>query len=415
MKKTFYLSLLTIAAVLFGFVSCETPQANTAVTSVSLDINEKTLNIGEEFTLTATVSPDDASNKSVKWTSSDETVASVDQTGKVKALKDGTATITVTTDDGAKQASCKVTVEGFSAVAETKIDVLSFQYLGDHTLGEGFHMYRLDLVPSGTVRIEDNGSYSFIKKGAIFSFYLSSNAPANTNNLKPTFGDYTISQNYSKMTFDKEQSFLWEYDDYGIFADERPKYKSGTINIGENTITFKGIDELDRKYNLSFAGDYTILDLRPNEWADEPQEPTTINKTYSSGELIIGGVIPGTNTRQIWLLTKPDPSDQLVASIVFVISGDASVLTPGTYTVSDSREKNTILKSTGSLESHQGKRYANSFVGTSDGEYYYKPPMYFIDSGTAVVTTDKITFNLVSHFGSTINITYDGDMEPRPK
>jgi uncharacterized protein YjdB len=56
------------------------------------------------------VTPADASNKAVSWSSSNTAVAKVDQSGKVTAVKAGTATITVTTDDGKKTASCVVTV-----------------------------------------------------------------------------------------------------------------------------------------------------------------------------------------------------------------------------------------------------------------------------------------------------------------
>lgn len=413
MKKTFCVSMLTFAVVIFGLFSCEKPsQSNIPVTSVSLDIKEKTVNIGEEFTLIVTVTPDNASDKSVKWTSSDSEVASVDQTGKVKALKDGTTTITVTTNDGAKQASCVVKVTETFATSETKVDVLNFQYLGNHSLGEGYHMYRLDLVPSGTVKIEPNGKYKFIKKGAIYSFYFSSNAPASDDNLNPTFGNYTISQDFSKMTFDMEQSFLWEYDDYGEFADERPKFKSGNLNIGENKITFKGIDENDTKYSLVFDGNYSIKDLRPNPWEEEPQSTSTIEKNFNSGVLLLGKVYEPTNTRAILLLTEPDPEHQLVASIVFITSGETNKLIPGNYTVSDSQEINTILRSKGSRPGNKGtKIYGNSLIGTASGDIY-KAPIYFIDSGNAIVTETNIIFEGLSHFGSRLKITYTGNMEP---
>ena len=81
-----------------------------AVTSVTLDKTEAALNIGESVTLTATVAPDDATDKTVTWTSSDATVATVSDEGVVTAVAAGTATITVTTTDGAKTATCTVTV-----------------------------------------------------------------------------------------------------------------------------------------------------------------------------------------------------------------------------------------------------------------------------------------------------------------
>ncbi len=80
------------------------------VTGVTLDKTSLTLEEGQTDTLTATVEPDEADNKNITWSSSDETVATVDATGKVTAVDAGLATITVTTEDGAKTAVCNVTV-----------------------------------------------------------------------------------------------------------------------------------------------------------------------------------------------------------------------------------------------------------------------------------------------------------------
>ena len=80
------------------------------VEEVSLDKNEVEIIMGESAQLTATVTPEDATDKSVAWSSSDESIATVDETGKVTALKVGSATIKVKTTDGGKEASCDVTV-----------------------------------------------------------------------------------------------------------------------------------------------------------------------------------------------------------------------------------------------------------------------------------------------------------------
>ncbi len=61
--------------------------------------------------LTATVTPSDATNKAVVWSSSNQAVATVDAAGKVTARGVGTATITCETVDGGKTATCAVTVE----------------------------------------------------------------------------------------------------------------------------------------------------------------------------------------------------------------------------------------------------------------------------------------------------------------
>ncbi len=90
--------------------NCNVTVKPVPVTGVSLDKSSVTLIKGEGFMLTATVSPENASNKSVTWTSSKTEVALVDETGRVSAVSEGSATITVATVDGNKKATCAVTV-----------------------------------------------------------------------------------------------------------------------------------------------------------------------------------------------------------------------------------------------------------------------------------------------------------------
>ena len=89
------------------------------VTSVTLNHNQASLYYNRTpntLTLTATVAPDNATNKAVNWTSSDSTVAAVDQNGVVTALARGTAVITATAADGSGvSATCTVTVSRYSS------------------------------------------------------------------------------------------------------------------------------------------------------------------------------------------------------------------------------------------------------------------------------------------------------------
>lgn len=80
------------------------------VTDVFLDYAEATLTEGDTLQLTATISPADATNQNVNWESSDTFVATVSDSGLITAVSEGTATITVTTEDGGLTASCLVTV-----------------------------------------------------------------------------------------------------------------------------------------------------------------------------------------------------------------------------------------------------------------------------------------------------------------
>ena len=81
-----------------------------AVDGVSLDIDKLTLKKGETETLTATVSPENAANKEVTWSSDYPEIASVDN-GQVTAVAVGKATITVTTKDGNYKDTCEVNIE----------------------------------------------------------------------------------------------------------------------------------------------------------------------------------------------------------------------------------------------------------------------------------------------------------------
>ena len=87
----------------------------TSVNKVSLDKTELALTVGDTQTLTATITPDDANNKNVSWSSDKPSVATVDENGTVTAVAVGTANITVKTVDGEKTAVCAVTVTAKSS------------------------------------------------------------------------------------------------------------------------------------------------------------------------------------------------------------------------------------------------------------------------------------------------------------
>ncbi|MFC2390310.1 MAG: Ig domain-containing protein [Bacteroidota bacterium] len=111
MKKVFGFGLLIAAVMMVAFASCK---KDSKVESVTLSATTKSIKVGEEFTLKATVTPADAKNKAVTWESDKPAVATVDKNGKVKGIAAGEATITVTTVDANKTATCKVTVTASS-------------------------------------------------------------------------------------------------------------------------------------------------------------------------------------------------------------------------------------------------------------------------------------------------------------
>lgn len=80
------------------------------VTAIELSDSERTVTVGTSFTIAATVKPDDALNRTIIWSSSDPSIATVDENGTVTAIAEGEAIITAESADGVK-AECKVAVE----------------------------------------------------------------------------------------------------------------------------------------------------------------------------------------------------------------------------------------------------------------------------------------------------------------
>jgi len=127
MKKTFkiFSIIAFVTLIAFAMVACDDDigpgggynpggpysPGDVAVTGVTLNQTSLSLAVGGSETLIATVSPSNATNKNVVWNSSDTGIATV-SSGTVTAVGAGSATITVTTQDGGKIAACSVTVTG---------------------------------------------------------------------------------------------------------------------------------------------------------------------------------------------------------------------------------------------------------------------------------------------------------------
>lgn len=117
------------AAVVPAVVTVE--KAAVVVSGVTLSQSALSIKAGDSFLLTAAVEPANADNKSVSWSSSEDSVASVTADGTVTAVKPGTAVITVTTVDGGKTASCTVTVSCDHVLSKTEAVEASCETAGN--------------------------------------------------------------------------------------------------------------------------------------------------------------------------------------------------------------------------------------------------------------------------------------------
>jgi V8-like Glu-specific endopeptidase len=151
------------------------------VTSITLNRTTMTLEVGDREPLVATVTPEDAPNKQLAWSSSDEAVASVDNNGVVAALKLGSAIITASTLDGSRKATCSVNVQidrESLAIGDLTgdgvIDVRDVALILQHTLGliklDAETLSRADINSDGIVNVLDVALLMQFSLGLISSF-----------------------------------------------------------------------------------------------------------------------------------------------------------------------------------------------------------------------------------------------------
>ena len=230
--------------------TCEVTVENIAVTGISLSELSKTIKVDENFTLTATVLPANAFNKNITWTSSNTTVATVEN-GLVKGLTAGTTTITATTVDGSFTATCEVTVEN---IAVTSV-----------SLSETLKTIKVDESFTLTATVSPANAFN---KNVTWS--SSNNAVATVENgvVKGlTVGNATI----TVTTVDGDYTATCEVTVTPTVGIEDPEAISLTLYPNPTTgkVYIKGLAKTTRVQVYSTAGiQITNTLLQPNEMLD---------------------------------------------------------------------------------------------------------------------------------------------------
>lgn len=190
---------------------------NVAVSGINISSSAKAISIGKSFTLSSSVSPSDATNKDVMFSSSDTTVASVDKAGKVTGKKAGKAFITIKTVQGRKTASCEVTVSKVANPLAMKSKTASVKY---SKLKKKTQTLALSKVIKFTKQIDDKKTYtlSSVKKGTK-SFKKSFK-------INKTTGKVTVKKGLKKGTYKVKVK---------VKALGNSKYKASTLK----SVTFK--------------------------------------------------------------------------------------------------------------------------------------------------------------------------------
>lgn len=190
----------------------------TKATGVKLNKKSVTVYVDKDYTLTATVSPSSASNKNVKWKSSDKSVATVNSKGVVTGKKTGTATITCTTEDGSYKATCTVKVEKYHSVKSVKLNKSSVKIEG----GESYTL-KATVNPSNAsnksvkwtssnskiAKVSSSGKVTGLKKGTVtITCTTSSGKKTATCTVKVTTTPVTkVSLNKKSLVLDVSEKY----------------------------------------------------------------------------------------------------------------------------------------------------------------------------------------------------------------
>ena len=261
MKKGLFsvvLACICAMACMFGLVACNDEEGTTAVESVTLNKTELTLEVGGEETLTVTVAPDDATDKTVTWTSDNTAIATVEN-GKVTAVAAGNATITAKAGD--KTASCSVTVNAaitYTVTEEEWNEALDLKYknltfTGTVNVGGESGEMTLKLIEDGSIHqissgVIDWGEHIYrVNSDKTVSYFSKTETGWEAG---PGGTGYDTLQEYEQGNYG---------DDFGFMRSIIPSVKYNSLfEYDETDNSYKGTVNLNISSDGALAFDTTV-------------------------------------------------------------------------------------------------------------------------------------------------------------
>ncbi len=198
-----------------NFTVVDSSSSDVSVKGVSLNYSAVDLDVDETVQLTATVTPSNATNKSVTWSSSNTSVATVSSSGVVTAVYPGDAIITVTTKDGGYKDTCAVTVNPTFCTVHFDVGGGYFEYTDVH-------------VPKGA-------SFTIPEEipvcpGNVFTgWQTTDSAEGEWTKTKPSSGSYETGYKYYTWGYEHNSDYTYLYGDNKDELIEHIKKNSGTF------------------------------------------------------------------------------------------------------------------------------------------------------------------------------------------
>ena len=357
-------AIITATANDGGFKdTCFVTVTPVAVSGVSLDTTNLTLARWKSEQLTATITPEDAENKAVTWSSDNESVAVVDASGYVTGTGPGVATITVTTVAGGYTATCEVTVTGGNGIAHetfTNLTASTSSYNAGTYVGDNQQDWKYNSVLKRTDGI--NGVTAELRR---YSRYIETVLPDGLNDLTFTIrtGPTSTLNAHSRL------SVLIDGVSYGMFQPTtvgvpRIITITGINKTGNVTLRFKGegyletwLDDINwiDNYNpnppsLTFTepsdivvqacdfSDQASLDLVFNNWLDKVVSEANIeggcgHPQVSNDVTGTPGLCSGKTTTVTWTVSSPCDTITFDASFTIAAGTPVAVNCPANVTL----------------------------------------------------------------------------------
>ena len=251
------------------------------VTGVTISGGQRELEAGDSCTFTATVSPSNATNKSVTWTTSDSSVATVSSSGTVTAVGEGTATITVTTADGGRTAFVTLTVTGQADYISLSSSFLAMQN-GDSvvlvaTTGSGADV-QWSSSNTGVATVDRNGRVTVVSDSG--SAVITASAGENTASCKVVVISQDNVDEITRTDLEESDGGVYEIEFTESHLDALREIGEGyTLNTVLGSVTLSGdvLDSIQSGGNLTVSvanlngtqagivGDVTAYEYRLND------------------------------------------------------------------------------------------------------------------------------------------------------
>ena len=316
--KRIIIVFILLVFLIYSFSSNISYAEGIAVTGISLDVNTLTMQAAETYQITAEISPSDAANQNIVWTSDNNNVAIVDD-GLVTAFSDGSAIITATTEDGGYTASCDVTVSALTPVDAN--DIIRVKLSMNNPTTVPFYLdgsYSIEEAPDVSLTRQ---FYQVKLEGGLLKLYYGDTVLASGSSI--TLHQHSVSSG--------ENNFLW-INNY-LYGARR--------YLGDMKFLINGsaIDVINYIYLEEYLWGVVPYEMSNSFPAEALKAQAVAARAYAVRSM--GGTnydVVDTSENQVYKGYHPSNTESIAAvnaTAKIILQYDSSVVTPTYYSASN--------------------------------------------------------------------------------